>query len=165
MYYLGIDCGATSSKWSAFDENGELVFSFVENAITGTSMYSKEGLERLSLALQNGMTKVNGKIAGAVLGVTGVEDYESRVKFRELVNSVFKIGNENIKILHDLTLLYLCKCRAQDKLLYAGTGSVGYYIKENGEVSRTGGWGFVLGDEGAGFLDRNSGDEVCYAAV
>ena len=35
--------------------------------------------------------------------------------------------------------------------MYAGTGSVAYAINENSEVHKIGGWGYLLGDEGAGY--------------
>jgi N-acetylglucosamine kinase-like BadF-type ATPase len=55
-------------------------------------------------------------------------------------------------VVSDIELAYRANFSAGEGiLLYAGTGSVSYAIDQSGQVLKIGGWGYLLGDEGAGY--------------
>ena len=55
-------------------------------------------------------------------------------------------------VVSDIELAYRANfADGEGILLYAGTGSVAYAINENSEAHKIGGWGYLLGDEGAGY--------------
>jgi N-acetylglucosamine kinase-like BadF-type ATPase len=55
-------------------------------------------------------------------------------------------------VVSDIELAYRANfAQGEGILLYAGTGSVAFTIDKNLDVHKIGGWGYLLGDEGAGY--------------
>lgn len=80
------------------------------------------------------------------MGITGVVHDGSIEKYLEKYFMAPSI------VVSDIELAYRANFVQGDGiLLYAGTGSVAYAIDEKGEIHQIGGWGYLLGDEGAGY--------------
>ena len=72
-----------------------------------------------------------------------------KVSIEKEIYSVFSCPST---VISDIELAYRANfADGEGILLYAGTGSVAYAIDENGSVHQIGGWGYLLGDEGAGY--------------
>ena len=145
MHYLGIDAGATATKWALISENG-LVASGIREAMDG-HLYRESSVERMRKVLNEISTEIKSvQIDAVYMGITGVTldgSIENEIK------SVFGCKST---VVSDIELAYRANFAAGDGiLLYAGTGSVAYAIDENGAVHQIGGWGYLLGDEGAGY--------------
>ena len=71
MHYLGIDAGASATKWALINEN-DVVQSGVEDAMDG-HIYRKASKDRMESVLQEISKKITGKkVASIYLGITGV---------------------------------------------------------------------------------------------
>lgn len=145
MHYLGIDAGASATKWALIDEN-DVVRSGVEKAMDG-HIYRKASKDRMESVLQEISKKISGKkIAGIYLGITGVLHDGSIEKQLE------KTFNAPNTVVSDIELAYRANfTNGSGILLYAGTGSVAFAIDGENEIHKIGGWGYLLGDEGAGY--------------
>ena len=145
MYFLGIDAGASATKWALIDENG-LITSGVREAMDG-HLYREESKVRMEKVFKEIVHQIAGKsISKIYLGITGVVNDGS---IQEFLRQTF---NAPATVVSDIELAYRANfSENRGILLYAGTGSVAYAIDERGVVQQTGGWGYLIGDEGGGY--------------
>jgi N-acetylglucosamine kinase-like BadF-type ATPase len=145
MHYLGIDAGASATKWALINEKG-IVASGVGEAMDG-HLYREASVARMQKVLGEISIEIKGlKVDSVFMGITGVTHDGS---IEKEIHSVFKSKST---VVSDIELAYRANFADGDGiLLYAGTGSVVYAIDENGSVHQIGGWGYLLGDEGAGY--------------
>ena len=147
-YTLGIDGGATATKWALRKADG----TFIEGnsgPIDG-HIYRSESKERLEKVLKEIKIASGSEIVTSIYaGLTGLGK-EGEAEVMQLIKKEFR--QARVELALDIVLGY----RANFDLgagifLYAGTGSIAIHISKSGEVIRSGGWGYLLGDEGAGY--------------
>jgi glucosamine kinase len=145
MHYLGIDAGATATKWVLINENGP-VASGVREAMDG-HLYREASVQRMRKVLTQIAEEIKAhKVTSVFMGITGVSHDGS------IDNEIKSVFGCKSKVVSDIELAYRANfAEGNGILLYAGTGSVAYAIDENAEVHQIGGWGYLLGDEGAGY--------------
>jgi N-acetylglucosamine kinase-like BadF-type ATPase len=145
MHYLGIDAGASATQWALINENG-LVASGVQEAMDG-HLYRQASVDRMKKVLSEIAQEISGiKVSSVYMGITGVMHDGS------IENEIDGVFNCRSTVVSDIELAYRANFSAGEGiLLYAGTGSVSYAIDQRGEVHKIGGWGYLLGDEGAGY--------------
>lgn len=150
MFTLGIDGGATAAKWALRDGFGK-IREGVSEPIDG-HVYRPESKARLIGVLNEIKTAAgNEKIISVYAGITGTSsDPKNNGGIIEIFQSVF--GEIKIEIVIDMVLGYRAHFALGEGIfLYAGTGSIAIHMTETGKVVRAGGWGYLLGDEGAGY--------------
>lgn len=147
-YTLGIDGGATATKWALRKADG----TFIEGnsgPIDG-HIYRSESKERLEKVLKEIKITSGSEIVTSIYaGLTGLGK-EGEAEVMQLIKKEFP--QARVELALDIVLGY----RANFDLgagifLYAGTGSIAIHISKSGEIIRSGGWGYLLGDEGAGY--------------
>ena len=147
-YTLGIDGGATATKWALRKADG----TFIEGnsgPIDG-HIYRSESRERLEKVLKEIKITSGSEIVTSIYaGLTGLGK-EGEAEVMQLIKKEFP--QARVELALDIVLGY----RANFDLgagifLYAGTGSIAIHISKSGEIIRSGGWGYLLGDEGAGY--------------
>jgi glucosamine kinase len=145
MYFLGIDAGASATQWALIDQSG-LVTSGVEAPMDG-HIYRESSLERMIEVTDRIADQIKGQtLSGVYLGITGVLTDGSIEKLLKV-----KFGAP-AAVVSDIELAYRANfADSEGILLYAGTGSVAYAIDKSASVHKIGGWGYLLGDEGAGY--------------
>ena len=145
MHFLGIDAGATATQWALINEAG-LVASGSAAAMDG-HIYRPSSKERMEQVLNEISTEVkNYKLTSAYMGITGVTSDGS---IETLAESILGVS---IKVVSDIELAYRANfSEGEGILLYAGTGSVAFAIDNLSNSHQIGGWGYLLGDEGAGY--------------
>ena len=145
MHYLGIDAGASATQWALINQSG-VVISGVEAAMDG-HIYRAASKERMNEVTDRIADQVKGfTVNGVYLGITGVLTDGS---IEQLLKEKF---DADATVVSDIELAYRANfSEGQGILLYAGTGSVAYAIDTNSGVHKIGGWGYLLGDEGAGY--------------
>lgn len=145
MHYLGIDAGASATKWALINELG-VVKSGVDASMDG-HLYRDASKIRMDSVLNKISEEIAGKKVDRIyMGITGVVHDGSIEKYLEKYFMAPSI------VVSDIELAYRANFVQGDGiLLYAGTGSVAYAIDEKGEIHQIGGWGYLLGDEGAGY--------------
>jgi N-acetylglucosamine kinase-like BadF-type ATPase len=148
MAFLGIDAGASSAKWALADESG-IVLTGAAGPIDGHITRS-ESRERMQQTLTQIKAECSQNIDRLVIGITGIA--ETPVERTETIKIIAEIfTGSTIDLLSDIHLAYRVHFPHESGiLLYAGTGAVAC-TQVNGELKRVGGWGYLLGDEGAGY--------------
>lgn len=145
MAFLGIDAGATATKWSLYDDNNEVGAGLLP--AMDAHLYRESSLERFHQNFNElKLATEKFKIEGITLGITGLSDI-SIIK-----HEISRFFQCEITVMSDIELAYRANFNdSQGILLYAGTGSVSLTINTFGEFIKVGGWGYLLGDEGAGY--------------
>lgn len=150
MNYLGIDAGASATKWALFD--GDQIIASGKLAAMDGHIYRSESKARLienlaAITAQISAEEVGGIFAG-LTGATAEDGVTGPVS--QILHSYFP--NAKVRVVHDIELAYYANFAVGDGiLLYAGTGSIAMYIDDEAGPVRAGGWGYLLGDEGGGF--------------
>jgi glucosamine kinase len=147
MLSLGIDGGASSAKWCLVNESGEVLKRGTLSPVDG-HLYRSDSLEKFrnfTKALKDEMGDLIPDVIS--LGITG---FGSPKLIEEELNETFP--NAKVNLSSDIALAYYSKFAPGEGIyLYAGTGSIALHITEDGKEKTFGGWGYLLGDEGAGY--------------
>lgn len=145
MHYLGIDAGASATKWALINENG-LILSGQQEAMDG-HLYRESSLARMQKVLIEIKAQIKElRVESVYMGITGVTHDGS------IQNQIKLVFDCDSQIVSDIELAYRANfSEGNGILLYAGTGSVSFAIDEEGQTHQIGGWGYLLGDEGAGY--------------
>ena len=148
MRYLGIDAGASATKWVLVDDEKILLTGFA-GPIDGHIQRS-ESLDRMRSTLAEINSASGGNIERVLIGITGIADnLAERNQTIDVLGKIFT--DAAIDLESDIHLAY--RVHFQNRkgvLLYAGTGAVAC-TNIDGKLRRVGGWGYLLGDEGAGY--------------
>ena len=90
------------------------------------------------------------RVASACLGLSGVDRPSDISLIRSWADS-FQIA-ERLMIVNDARLVLAAGTPAGHGVgLICGTGSIAFGRSPDGKMSRAGGWGYILGDEGSGY--------------
>ena len=150
MISLGIDAGGSSTKWLLLSEEAKLASGKSESfsGLNFAEARAKANLKAIkSLAvevLQHAQPQV------IVAGVTGYsEGFDNKLK--DILSKSFNLSQEKILLKNDMYIAYRNAFSvAEGVLVYAGTGSISYYLDEN-RILRAGGRGYLIDDAGGGY--------------
>lgn len=150
LHVLGIDAGGTKTVCQLADEQGMLVS---EARGDGANLQAVGELEVEKVLHEVMATAIGdtGIVPAAIcLGIAGVD----RPDDAEVVRNIMKrIGYQaRVLVVNDaLVALEAGAPGAPGVVIISGTGSISYGRNAAGEGARSGGWGYVLGDEGSGY--------------
>ncbi len=149
-FFLGIDAGSSSTKWTVINDKGEQVSSGKAKPIDA-HIYRNDSLIRFNEFLEQLKLEVPGAVVGIYAGVTGASEIElENLAVKELFQKHFPLSKVKVEI--DVALGYRSAFGDDAGIyLYAGTGSIAVVRNKSREIEVLGGWGYLLGDEGAGY--------------
>jgi N-acetylglucosamine kinase-like BadF-type ATPase len=152
MIALGLDCGASSSRWMLTDGGGATIAQGTAGPITGHA-FTPESRAAALAALSAFAAQVAAVATPSrvVAGITGLEaGSEVAVLYARHLADAF--GTAAVTVLNDMDIAYLAAfAPGEGILVYAGTGSVGYHVAADRSVTRIGGHGYLIDDAGGGF--------------
>ena len=143
----GIDAGGTKTRAFALTRAGLVVGRGAGGP--GNLLSSPDPRGSIAAALAEALA---GRQAEAVvLSCAGGDRPADRERGREILRSI--VGPDvAVAVTHDAqAALYAGNAAGCGVVLIAGTGSVAYGRNVSGEEERSGGWGFLIGDEGSAF--------------
>jgi N-acetylglucosamine kinase-like BadF-type ATPase len=150
MYVLGIDAGGTKTVCLLADEEGRVL---ADGRGGGANLQSAGELEVekvLHTVMEAALTGHDERPAAICLGIAGVDRPDDAAAVRGIMR---RIGlNARTLVVND-ALVALVAGAGDDPgvVVVAGTGSIAYGRNAAGQAARSGGWGYLLGDEGGGF--------------
>jgi N-acetylglucosamine kinase-like BadF-type ATPase len=150
---LGIDGGASSSKWVVLDAQGGVVAQGRAAPVIG-HLFNDEMRVEVFAALDALLAEVKPHAPVAVVaGITGLDAGTKEAQQMSVhIQQTLGLPVQRVRVLNDMDLAYRAYfALGAGIVVYAGTGSVAYSIAQDGTVYRAGGHGFLIGDEGAGF--------------
>lgn len=150
-YVVGIDSGGTATKVKAYTLDQTCCFEQVVGP--GNSLlFPEETIVELSYALRLVYEALGPDCEGIAIGLAGLSAANNQQEMTTRIKQAMPFTSEiPFHLYNDAQLAYLARNGvAAGILVIAGTGSVvvGY---QNGQWSKIGGWGPVLGDEGSGY--------------
>lgn len=151
---LGIDAGASSTRWRLEQADGHLVAEGRGAPITG-HLFTSEAQSAASSAIVAIGADVSrhGKPDFVAAGVTGLSVDSDPAKLLQLAFAeVFETPAERVAVLDDMRIAFLgAFAPGEGILVYAGTGSIAYHLAVDHRIERAGGHGFLIDDAGGGF--------------
>lgn len=148
-YVIGIDGGGTKTKATSYHlDTGEELFS-VQKGRSNFAAHYRESLDQVIQAIQDCVRQSGGVLPEKILlGSAGAYTRKICVAVKEDLRKQWPI---DITVIDDAQLAHTALLEGKDGLLViAGTGSI-VLGRHAGVEWKTGGWGYLLGDEGSGY--------------
>jgi N-acetylglucosamine kinase-like BadF-type ATPase len=150
MPVLGIDVGGSKTVCLLADDSERIIAQGREEG-ANLQGAGELALEKVLHSVMETTLDGTGLLPSAIcLGIAGVDRASDEAVVRSIMT---RIGYKaRILVVNDaLIALQAGVGNAAGIVIVSGTGSIAYGRNENGEASRAGGWGYVLGDEGSGY--------------
>ncbi len=151
---LGIDSGASSTRWRLEHGDGQLLAEGRGAPITG-HLFTPEAQAAASAAIAALGADIarHGKADFVAAGVTGLSiDSEPAQLLQLAFAEIFAVPVERVAVLDDMRIAYLgAFAPGNGILVYAGTGSIAYHLAADQAIERAGGHGYLIDDAGGGF--------------
>lgn len=149
-YVLGVDAGGTKTRALLADETGRVVAgSLAEGA--NLKIHGELEVEKvLHRLIEDCESQSGARPDAVVLGAAGADRPHDHAVLRAILT---RIGLKNrVVVTNDARIAFVAGSPERIGLaLVCGTGSIAWGRNRSGEVARSGGWGWRLGDEGSGF--------------
>lgn len=161
MYYLGIDGGGTRTTAVVTDEKGNIITKKTGRTINFYSVGNETARNNLS-DLMNEITAETGikSFTSAFIGCSALDCEADEETTDALCKGV--INAENIKMHSDVYIaLKSVKGAKLPCVAICGTGSIAAAEDNDGSIHVSGGWGHILGDEGAAYSIAVKALEIC----
>jgi N-acetylglucosamine kinase-like BadF-type ATPase len=159
---LGIDGGGSKTRAVLADSSGTVLGA----GVAGSSNYQVAGFTAATDAIWSAVDaaaadarldpaalhtgKAGGPVAAVCLGLAGVGRPDDRARFEAWLRE--QAIAEHVTIVNDAELLLAAGTPdGWGMALVCGTGSICYGRAPGGTITRAGGWGYLLGDEGSGY--------------
>jgi N-acetylglucosamine kinase len=148
QYVIGIDAESTKTVGLLADETGKVlaeVRGSGANLQTHGELEVEKVFDEIMEALRQGRT-----ISAVGLGIAGVDRPHDEAVIRGILR---RLGHrETVRVVNDAAIALVAG--ASDGVgivVLAGTGSISYGQDRAGKSARSGGFGFLLADEGSGY--------------
>ena len=150
MHVLGIDAGGTKTVCLLADAEGRIV-SAARGGGANLQAAGELELEKvLHAVMEDALGERDLQPAAICLGIAGVDREADAAAVRGIMR---RIGFKARTLVVNDALIALAAGAGDEPgiVIVAGTGSISYGRDAKGRAARSGGWGYVLGDEGGGF--------------
>ncbi len=147
-YVIGIDAGGTKTVALLADETGEVRAKAVGGG-ANLLVQGELGVEKVLFQVIEALDAPR-PVAAVCLGIAGVGKTEGQ----DLIHGVLRrLGmGQTVRIETDAHVALVAGAPdGSGIVVVAGTGSVAYGVDPSGATARSGGWGYLLGDEGSAF--------------
>jgi glucosamine kinase len=149
--FLGIDAGASSTKWALLDSQQTVIASGRTPPMSG-HVFTAEQRQQNFAALEVLLAALGQhRPQRAVAGITGLSMNDPAAQFYQqaLLES---LGLQDVAVMSDMDLAYLAHFEPGEGILvYGGTGGIAYHMRADGTLVRAGGRGYLIADPGGGF--------------
>ena len=149
-YYLGIDGGGTKTTAILCDENAHLISRFVGESINYNSVGMETARENLRQTVDGVLAENDIKLNAAFIGMSAISDRADDNFTRKFCAGI--IDCDKVTMDSDVYIgLEAMRCDGAAAMVISGTGSMAVGRLPDGKIIHTGGWGYILGDEGSGY--------------
>jgi len=152
-FVIGVDGGGTKTDVLLVDHSGSII-GRTKGGSTNIQAIGAEKLRQELLSLFNKLLKGanvhSNKISRIFLGLAGA----GRKNDQETIRKLFENTDYRGKVIVDSDAMIALAGAFGNRpgiILIAGTGAICFGMNAKGNVLRSGGWGYLLGDEGSGY--------------
>ena len=147
-FVIGIDAGGTKTVGLLADETGKVH----SKAISGSANLLVKGELAVEKVIFDVIESLEAPepLAALCLGIAGVGQPGADQVIRDVLR---RLGQRQpVRVVNDaLVALVAGAPSGIGIVVVAGTGSIAYGVDSEGHTARSGGWGYLLGDEGSAF--------------
>jgi N-acetylglucosamine kinase len=147
-YVVGIDAGGTKTVGLLADETGQVV---AETRGGGANLqtHGELGVEKVFDEILEDLSREQ-PVAAVCLGIAGVDRPHDEGVIRGILR---RLGHrETARVVNDAAIALVAGAPERVGIvILAGTGSIAYGSDRHGHTARSGGYGFLLADEGSGY--------------
>ena len=150
IHVLGLDAGGTKTVCLLADAEGVILSSARRGGANLQASGELEVEKVLHDVMEDALAGTDIVPAAICLGIAGAD----RPNDGEMVRGIMRrIGSKaRILVVNDALVALEAGAPGQPGVvIISGTGSIAYGRNARGEAARSGGWGYVLGDEGSGY--------------
>lgn len=150
LHVLGIDAGGTKTVCQLADEQGTLVSAARSSGANLQAVGELQVEKVLHQVMEEAIGDRDIAPDAICLGIAGVD----RPDDATVVRGIMKRIGYKARVLVVNDALVALEAGAPDQpgvVIISGTGSISYGRNAEGLAARSGGWGYVLGDEGSGY--------------
>ncbi|MCK5738098.1 hypothetical protein KAH55_02910 [bacterium] len=162
--FIGVDGGGTETLGILTNETGVILAT----AKVGASNYQAVGAENLKVELESlfsqlgvDLTGKDKMVEGIYLGLAGAGRESDKQEIRAIFKNAPYVNQLNVDS-DAMIALSGAFSGAPGIIIIAGTGAICFGKSADDHVVRSGGWGYLLGDEGSGFF---MGQQAIMAAL
>lgn len=147
-YVIGIDAGGTKTVGLLTDQNGE-VRSRARGGGANLLVHGELEVEKVIYQILEDLEPPE-PVAAVCLGIAGVDRPGQTDLARNMLR---RLGlRSGVRVVNDAHVALVAGAPAGTGIVVvAGTGSIAYGVDPTGTKARSGGWGYLLGDEGSAF--------------
>ena len=150
-YYLGIDGGGSKTTAALCDEHGAVLASFVGKGVNYHAIGMEAARRNLGEIMENLFRQAGAvPLQSVFIGHSALSDRASPAQVAAFCTGI--VPCVNITMDSDVFIgLAAMETEGSAALVISGTGSMAAGRTADGAILHTGGWGYLLGDEGSGF--------------
>lgn len=148
---IGLDIGGTKT-------HGLLLRGGVPAAetVAGSANVQNVSAEEAAANLAEIFTALDaGPVSRVIAGSGGIDTDDDAAALRALIAPF--VPGAAVDVIHDTRLILAAGESPHGIAVIAGTGSVAWGLGPDGREARSGGWGYLLGDEGSGYWVAREG--------
>ena len=147
-YVIGLDAGGTKTVGLLADENGRRLAKAAGGG-ANLVVHGELAVEKVLYQVLAGL-EASEPVSAICLGIAGVDrPGEQEVMLALLRRLGFR---DRVQVVNDATVALVAGApEGIGVVVVAGTGSIAYGLDPLGQSARSGGWGYLLGDEGSAF--------------
>jgi N-acetylglucosamine kinase-like BadF-type ATPase len=149
-HVLGIDAGGTKTRALFADESGRILGGALGGGANLRTHGELEVEKVLHQVIEEAAAAGNALPDAVALGIAGADRPADEAVLRAILR---RIGfRDRVVVTNDARIAFVAGSAERVGLaIVCGTGSIAWGRNRAGEIARSGGWGWHLGDEGSGF--------------
>jgi N-acetylglucosamine kinase-like BadF-type ATPase len=147
--YMGIDGGGSNVRVAIVDDALTVIAQAHRETVNPSTIGRETAAGRIQDAMREALAVAGQPVSAVGIGVAGASAVYAEDWLRVTVGAVLPDVPVAASMDHVIALVGAHGMR-RGVMVLAGTGSVACAINARGEWAQTGGWGYLLGDEGSG---------------
>ncbi len=160
--FAGVDGGGSKTLAVLIDQNGQEVGRGRADS-ANYQLFSAQGYsaqqaahlaaEQVAQAIRQALPagESAGSLLAAFAGLAGIDTPVALELVNEQLANTALVPSQKWQLVNDAQLVLYGLPNRQGLGLIAGTGSIAVGCNSEGRTARSGGWGYLLGDEGSGY--------------
>jgi N-acetylglucosamine kinase len=148
--FMGIDGGGSNLRVAVVDDALNIVAQAQRETANPSTIGHDTAAMRIQDALREVLAAVDQPVEAVGIGVAGASSVYAEEWLRATVGAVLPNVPVAASMDNEIALVGAHGAR-RGVMVLAGTGSVAFAVGADGKHAQTGGWGYLLGDEGSGY--------------
>ena len=157
--YIGIDAGGSKTELLAAIRQDDEILNLFGSSGNPSRVGFDGSIYVLSELILQAMNRLDGQVVSVCAGIAGAGRPREQQRIKDGINT--ELGErapEHLEITHDGDIALEAAFEGESGIIViSGTGSVSLARTRSNEFLRAGGWGYLIGDEGSGYIIGSMG--------